>query len=255
MTGNPFPHGFGGKVHPSHPAHKELFAHRPDSVPFVACKFHRSSWFVNQPRFQFLHPDQDLFITTYESDRHLLGRTPRDEVDRYEKLEDDVQGVFPGDRFTYADEMNRRELVKEIEESVQRQLTVQDLMENIDLPVFPCIMGWEDWHFERCRPLVDEISRSVGFDATQYYSKYRLKKHIETMEEVLDVERVFVNGRIAPAWLKMLPKCVVACSGAWNIRQEAKDASGTLKGDRMPDIAEERVDALNEWQSDITNFL
>lgn len=204
-----------------------------------------------------MHPDQDLFVTTYEDDDYILGRTPTDEVDRYEKLENDAQGVFPGDRFTYDEGMNRRELVKEIEESVERQLTVQELMNDrgIDIPVYPCIMGWEDWHFERCRPLVDEISRSVGFDATQYDSEYRLKEHIETMVEVLDVNRVFVNGRVSTKWLKLLPECVVACSGDWNIRQEAKDATGSIQGDRIPEITERRVDALNEWQSDITNFL
>lgn len=256
MEDDPFPQDFGAKIHPSHPTDRELYAHRPDSVPFVACKFHRSSWFRNQPRIWFLHPEQDLFVTTYENDEYLLGRTPTDEVNRYQKLEGVVDGVFPGDRFTYH-EITRRELVKEIEESVQRQLTVQELMDDrgIDIPVYPCIMGWKDWHFERCRELVENISASVGFDATQYNSEYRLANHIETMEEVLGVDRIFLNGCVSPKWLRMLPKSVVACSGSYNIRKEAEDWSGTVQSNRIPEITQKRVDALNNCQSEITRYL
>jgi hypothetical protein len=256
MDDNPFPHDFGAKIHPSHPVDKELYAHNPDPVPFVACKFRRSSWFVTHPRIAFLSPKQDLFVMTYESDRHIVGRTPTDRVDRLEELEGIADGAFVGDRFTYGS-INRRELVKEIDESVERQLTAYDLLEErgVDMPLYPSIMGWEDWHFERCRILVDEISRSVGFDATQYNSKYVFAEHVNTLDEVLEPDRIFINGRVSPAWLRMLPKSVVACSGSWSIRQEAKDATGTPQRDKLPKVVEKQVDAINSWQSNLTNYL
>jgi hypothetical protein len=256
MTGEPFPHKFGAKIHPSHHVHQELYAHNPDPVPFVACKMSRSSWFVNNPREAFLSPEQDLFLMTYERDKHILGRDTTKVIDRLEELEGVADGAFVGDRFTYSS-IDRRELLKEIEESVERQLTAHRLVEDwgIDMPLYPSIMGWEDWHFEWCRPLVEKISRSVGFDATQYNSPYNLAEHLSTLEEVLDVDRIFVNGRVSPKWLRMLPKSVVACSGTWSIREEAEDATGTPQRHRIPEVVEKRVEAINHWQTDITNYL
>lgn len=254
-TNGSFPNGAGVKIQPSHHVHQKLFAHNPESVPFVVCKFHRSSWFVNQPRDAFLSPEQNLFIVTYEDDNHILGRTPTDEVNRFQQLEGIADGAFAGDRFTYGS-MNRREVVKEIEESVQRQLTTYKLMneQSIDTPLYASIMGWEDWHYERCRILLEEISSSVGFDATQYNSRSRLVKHVKTLDRVLEPDRIFVNGCIAPNDLRRFPQSVEACSGEWNIRNESKDANGVAQRNKLPEIIEKRDDALNLWQSKLTNY-
>lgn len=256
MTDDPFPHDFGAKIQPSHHADQELYGHNPDHVPFVVCKFHRSSWFVNQRRDSFLAPQQDLFITTYEDDDHILGREPVDEADRYEELEGIADGAFPGDRLTYRS-MGRRELAKEIEESVQRQLTVQQLLDdrNVHFPLYPCIMGWEDWHFERCRILLDEMSTSVGFDATQYNSKYTLEEDVNRLDEVLAPERIFINGCVSPERLWRLPKSVVACSGTYNIRKKCEDARGNVQRDWLPEVVEKRVDELYRWQSSLDQYL
>ena len=255
MQDDSFPHGFGAKIHPSHHRDQELFAHNPDNVPFVACKWHRASWFVSHSRTAFLSPNQDLFVMTYEQDRHIAGRTPTEEVDRLERLEGVADGAFLGDRFTYGS-MNRREVVKEIDESVERQLSAHRLMEKrgIDIPQYPSIMGWDDWHYERCRELIEKISPSVGFDATQYNSKYDCAEHLNTLDEVLEPERIFVNGCIAPSWLRLFPRSVVACSGAWNIREESKDANGVPQRDKLPEITKKRVDAINHWQSKLINY-
>lgn len=256
MTGKPFPYGLGAKIHPSHSAHKTLYAHNPEIIPFVVCKFRRTSWFVNNQRLGFLSTDQDLFVSTYEQDENIVGRTPTEEVDRLEKIEEAVDGAFLGDRFTYGN-MDRREVVKEIDESVKRQLTAHDLIEErgIDIPQFPTIMGWEDWHFERCRELIDTLGCSVGFDATQYNSRYELVEHIETLNEVLGPDRIFVNGCISPRWLRMLPESVVACSGSWNIRKETEDYDGNPQRNRLPNAVEKRVDALNNYQTELTTYL
>ncbi|GAB6862691.1 hypothetical protein JCM17092_27800 [Haloplanus litoreus] len=256
MQDVPFPRKFGAKIHPSHHVHQRLYEHNPNPVPFVACKVHRSSWFVNNPRKEFLSPEQDLFLMTYEHDRHIIGRDTVDVVDRFEELDGVAQGAFAGDRLTYGS-MNRREVVKEIDESVQRQLTAHELMEerSINMPLYPSIMGWEDWHFERCRILVDEISRWVGFDATQYDSEYEFAKHVKRLDEILEPKGIFVNGCVSPKWLRMLPKSVVACSGSYNIREETEDATGTPQRDNLPEVVEKRVDALNNWQSELTNYL
>lgn len=256
MTDDPFPHDFGAKIHPSHRVHQRLFARNPEHVPFVACKFRRSSWFVNQPRWAFLRPEQDLFITTFESDKNLLGRETSTVVDRLAELEDIAQGAFVGDRFTYPD-LNRRELVKEIDEGVKRQLAVKDLLDErgIDMPLYPTILGWEDWHFERCRELIEELGASVAFDATQYNSGRRLANHVKTAEEVLDLDRTFVNGCTSLRRLRKLPKSVVACSGSWGIRKRTEDNSGNPQRENLPEVVEKRVDALNTWQSELTNYL
>jgi len=256
MQDDPFPRGFGAKFNPSDAGDRHLFGHNSGPVPFVVVKFHRSKRFVKVPRWGLLSPEQNLYLVTYEKDDHIVGRTPSDEVDRVEELEDVLQGAFLGDRFTY-EGMNRRDLATEIDESVQRQLAANRLLEErgIDVPQYPCIMGWKPWHYERCRILLDEISTSVGFDATQYNSKYKLTKDVRCLDDVLSPERIFVNGRVSPDWLRMLPKTVVACSGAYNIREECKDANGTPSRENLPNVAQKRVNALNSWQSDINEFL
>lgn len=256
MTSEKFPHGFGAKIQPSNSNDQRLYAHNPEHIPFVVCKIHELSWFANRSRIAFLSPEQDLFASSYEDDSHLLGRTVTKEVDELERVEGMVDGAFTGDRFTYGS-MNRRELAKEIDESVQRQLTANELIQDrgIDIPHYPAIMGWEPWHYERCRILLEEIRSSVGFDATQYNSKNRLAEHVRTLDEVLQPDRIFVNGCVAPEWLRLLPKTVVACSGSYNIREESRDAMDVPRRSKLPEIVERRVKALNSWQSDLTNFL
>lgn len=257
MEDDPFPHDFVAKIQPSHPTDQKVYGHNEKDAEYVVCKFHRSTWFVNHPREAFLSPKQKLLIITYEQDKHIVGRKPEDEVERYSKLEGIANGAFPGDRFTYDYEvMSRREVVKEIEDCVHRQLAIQEMMDdqNIDLPLYPVIPGWEDWHFERCHPLLEEIDTSVGFDTTQYNSKYDKQKDLETLEEVLDPDRIFVNGTVAPSHLRLMPKSVVAFSGKVSILDEIRDANGVHHRDSLSKSIEKRVAEINNYQSKLTQF-
>lgn len=255
MNENPFPYGFVAKIQPSHHVDQRIFGHNVNNSEFTVCKFWRSTWFVNHPREEFLSPDQKLLITTFEQDERLLGRTPEDEVKRYEKLEGIANGAFPGDRFTYED-MSRREILREIEESVQRQLATKRLMDdkNVNLPLYAIIPGWKDWHYEHCHSLISELGGSVGFDATQYRSKYRLKSHLETLENVLNPDRIFVNGRVAPSYLHEFPRTVCGFSGKMGILEEIKDEDGIPQRKNLSESVDKRLKEATVYQSKMTEF-
>lgn len=256
MQDDPFPCGFVAKIQPSHPTDQKVFGHNEEIAEWVACKFHRSTWFVNQRREAFLSPNQRLLVMTYEQDKHIVGRTPMDEVERYAKLEGIANAAIPGDRFTYDYEwMSRREIAKEIEDSVHRQLTVYDALEdrNIDMPLIPAFLGWEDWHFERCRPLL-EINTSVAFDTTQINSKYDKQEQLGTLDEVIDPERVFVNGTVARSHLRLMPKSVVAFSGKFSVLEEIRDANGVHHRDLLGVSIENRIPEINNWQAKLNQF-
>lgn len=256
MQADPFPRGFVAKIQPSHQTDQQVFGHNAEHAEWVACKFHRSTWFVNHPREAFLSPDQKLLVMTYEQDEHIVGRTPMDEVERYAKLEDVANAAIPGDRFTYDYEwMSRREIAKEIEDSVHRQLTIYDELRdwNIDIPLIPAVLGWEGWHFERCRPLL-EINSSVAFDTTQIISRYDKQEQLETLDEEISPERIFVNGTVAPSHLRLMPKSVVAFSGKFSVLEEIRDADGDHHRDLLGECLERRIPEINNWQAKLTQF-
>lgn len=256
MQDDPFPRDFVAKIQPSHATDQKVYGHNEEDTEWVTCKFHRSTWFVNHPREAFLSPDQKLHISTYEDDEHIVGRTPMDEVERYAELEDTADAATPGDRFTYDYEwMSRREVTREIEESVHRQLTIYDELQDrgIDITLIPAFLGWEDWHFERCRPLL-EINTSVAFDTTQINSKYDKQEQLETLDEVIGPERVFANGTVAPSHLRLMPESVVAFSGKFSIFEEIRDANGVHHRDLLSESIEKRIPEINNWQAKLTQF-
>ncbi|MUV56722.1 hypothetical protein [Halogeometricum sp. CBA1124] len=256
MQDDPFPRDFVAKIQPSHSTDQKVYGHNPEHTEWVTCKFHRSKWFVNHPRKAFLSPDQKLLVTTYEQDKHIVGRTPSKEVERYTELEGIVDAVVPGDRFTYDYEyMSRREVAKEIEDSVHRQLTIYDRLRErgIDITVIPAFLGWEDWHFERCRPLL-EINRSVAFDTTQINSKYDKQEQLDSLDEVISPSHIFVNGTVAPSHLRLMPKSVVAFSGKVSILKEIRDTDGVHHRDRLSESIEKRITEINHWQSKLAQF-
>jgi hypothetical protein len=257
MEDDTFPIDFAAKIQPSHSTDQKIYGHNPEDAEYTICKFHRSTWFVDHPRWVFLHPHQKLLISTYEQDKYIIGREPEDEVERYAELESIADGAFPGDRFTYDyNTMSRREVTREIEECVHRQLAIKQMMNdrNIDLPLFPVIPGWEDWHFEHCHPLIEEIGASVGFDTTQVNSKYDKQEHLETLEEVLDVDRVFVNGTVARSHLRLMPESVVAFSGKASILEEIRDENGVHHRDQLSESIEKRVPEIYNWQTELNEF-
>lgn len=256
MQEDPFPSDFVAKIQPSHHVDQAVFGHNPEHAEWVACKFHRSTWFVNHPREAFLSSEQKLLVMTYEQDEHIVGRTPDDEIERYTELEGIANAAIPGDRFTYDyDSMSRREVAKEIEDSVHRQLTINDGLqdENVDMTLIPAFLGWEDWHFERCRPLL-AINDSVAFDTTQINSKYDKKEQLDTLEDVVGPKRIFVNGTVAPSHLRLMPRSVVAFSGKYSILKEIRDANDVHHRDLLGASIEKRVPEINKWQAKLTQF-
>ena len=256
MPADRFPYEFVPKIQPSHHVDQKVYGHNDEHAKWVTCPFHRSTWFVNHPREAFLSPDQKLHVSTYEQDKHIVDRTPDDEIERYIELEGIADAATPGDRFTYDYEwMSRREVTKEIEDSVHRQLTIYEALkdQNINLTLIPAFLGWEDWHLERCRPLL-EINTSVAFDTTQINSKYDKQKQLETLDEVIDPDRVFVNGTVAGSHLRLMPRSVVAFSGKVSILDEIRDANGVHHRDWLSESIEKRIPEINNWQAKLTQF-
>jgi hypothetical protein len=256
MQNDTFPRDFVAKIQPSHSTDQKIYGHNEEHAEWVTCKFHRSTWFVNHPREAFLSPNQKLHISTYEDDEHIVNRTPNDEVERYAKLEGIANAATPGDRFTYDYEwMSRREVAKEIEDSVHRQLTIYDKLQtrNIDLTLIPAFLGWEDWHFERCRPLL-EINTSVAFDTTQINSKYDKQEQLNCLDKVINPEKIFVNGTVSPDHLRLMPKSVVAFSGKASILKEIRDSNGVHHREVLRGSIEKRIPEIYNWQSKLTQF-
>lgn len=250
-----FPREFVPKVNPHYHREREIFGSR-EVAEFVQVKFHRSTWFLENPRDEFLDPDQKLVINTMENDSHLFERTPEDEFERFQELDGVADVAFTGDRWTYED-LGRREILKEIERSVKGQLATYRMVaeSNLDLAIYPTIVAWEPWHFERQRVLFEVIdTRSCGFDGTQYNSVTKLIMDLENLVDTLEPEQIYLNGRISPKHLRKLPKEVTAFSGKCSLLEEARLPSGQYSRELLLEGIDERVDAVNSWQTELTDF-
>ena len=258
MQDNIFPSGFVPKVQPGTSTDKYLFGYNVEEFPFLQAKFHRSIWFVNQVWDEFLSPEQTLILTSMEENRYLVGRTPEDEFDRLQELEDVVDIYIPGDRWVIdCEEMNRRDVLKEIERSVEGQKALKRMVDDADLDIvlFPLIPGWEPWHFENCRELFDVFeTRCCAFDATEYDSKFLLWKDLEALVETLEPERIYLNGCVSPARLRDVPAEVVAFSGKKSLLDKIQLPSSGHCPALLTEEVNKRVEALNNVQTDLTQF-
>lgn len=192
-----------------------------------------------------------------EDDEYLLHRTPEEEFERYQELEDMIQVAFPGDRWTYGDEMTRREVLREIERSVEGQKAVKRMAEstNLDVGLYPIIPGWNPYHFERCHELFEVFNtRSCAFDGTQYNSQLRLIRHLEDLVEVLDPYRVYLNGRISESCLLDVPDEVVAFSGKKSLLEEIKQPDGEYSYQLLNEGIRCRVQANHSRQTELGEF-
>lgn len=255
MEDDPFPRDFVPKANPHNARERELFG-SSDIAEFVQVKFHRSTYFVKNPRDEFLDPDQKLIINTMENDEHLFERTPEDEFERYEELDSVADIAFPGDRWTWGT-MGPRETLKEIERSVEGQIEVHRLVTNagLDIELYPIIVGWKPWHFEHQRELFEVFdTRSCAFDGTQYNSINRLVNHLDDLVDTLEAEQIYLNGRIAPAHLRMVPREVVAFSGIHRLLKEAKLPEGGHSRQLLREGIADRIAANDSWQTSLADY-
>lgn len=250
-----FPSDFVPKANPHNQNERELFG-SSDIVEFVQVKFHRSTYFVKNPRDDFLEPDQKLVINTMENDKYLFERTPEDEFERYEELNGVADIAFPSDRWTWGT-MGPRETLQEIERSVEGQIEVYRLVTDagLDIELYPIIVGWEPWHFEQQRELFEVFdTTSCAFDATQYYSINRLVNHLNNLSDRPEVEEIYLNGCISPAHLRAVPREVVAFSGIHRLLKEAKLPEGSHSRELIREGIADRITANDSWQASLADF-
>lgn len=255
MEDDPFPREFVPKANPHYHRERELFG-SGDIAEFVQVKFHRSTWFLENPRDEFLESDQKLVINTMENDRYLFERTPEKEFERFQQLDGIADVAFAGDRWTY-ENLGPREILKEVERSVKGQFATHRMVTeaNLDIALYPTIVAWEPWHFERQKVLFEEFdTQSCGFDGTQYNSIRKLVTDLETLVDTLNPDRIYLNGRISRDHLRRVPKEVVAFSGKYSLLTEARLPSGGYSRELLREGIEERVDAMHSWQTELSDF-
>lgn len=252
MQGNPFDFEFAVKVDPTNSNERELFRGHPD-VPAIQIKYSDSNWLLTNPVDELVGPNQILILTEWEDGDKLLGRDPREVFVRCVKLEEYLDIVYLGDRWTY-ESINPRRNRKQIMRSVEAQKYLFHRFEEIDadFEMRPTILGWKTWHLERNRPLVELMGGPVGFDATGYRSRYELAKDTNRVVNVLDVN-VYANGRIGPTHLEYLPSEVCAVSGKSALLDETK-VGGEFSRDLLGDSINTRLEKLNDSQTELRQF-
>lgn len=251
-----FPKEFVAKHQPSHRLDQDIFRGNSD-IEWLQVKHHETTWLQGKERKRVAAPHQKIVVNTMEDDENLLHRTPEEEFERYQELEDMIQVAFPGDRWTYGDEMTRREVLREIERSVEGQKAVKRMADEVDLQValYPIIPGWEPYHFERCHELFSVFdTRSCAFDGTQYNSQPRLIRHLEDLVEVLDPYRVYLNGRISESCLMDVPDEVVTFSGKKSLLEEIEKPNGEYSQELLKESIERRIQALHSRQTALSEF-
>jgi len=205
-----------------------------------------------------MHPEQTLILTSMEQNKFLVGRTPEDEFERLQELDGVVDVYFPGDRWVMeSDEMDRRELLSEIERSVEGQKSLYRLVEDagLDVELYPIIVGWEPWHYEHCRELLEVFgTKSCAFDGTEYDSKFNLWDDLEDLVETLDLNRIYLNGRVSREQLLHVPDEVVAFSGKSSILNRVRQPNGNYDTDRLTDVVNWRIEALHSTQTGLNEF-
>lgn len=258
MQNDPFPHEFVPKVRPGDSTDEYLYGYNSE-FPAVQIKFHRSIWFNSHARDNFISPDQTLILTSFEENEELVGREPEDELERLQELEEIVDVYFPGDRWVIdCDEMDRRELLSEIERSVEGQKAIKRMVKdaNVDVALYPIIVGWEPWHYEHCRELFEVFdTRSCAFDGTEYDSKYRLWEDLEALIETLEPKRIYLNGRISVEQLHDVPDEVVAFSGKKTILEEIELPDGSHSRKLLIKAVDKRIDAMHNTQTVLNEFI
>ena len=250
------PRGFGAKVDPTNSNERNLFrAH--EAVPFIQVKYSDSHWLLDHDVNTLVGPDQQLILVDWEDEQKFIGRHPDAVVERCIRLEEHINYVFLGDRWTY-ETLSPRENRTQINRSVALQQYLGRRFEEFGahFEFNPMLQGWKGWHLERCRPLVDEFGGGfVGWDATGYRSKYELAGDVNHAIEQLRLEGVYVSGRIGRTHLPLLPDEVVAFSGKRGILDEVQLANGEFSRELLHRSVAERVRKFEHPQTELRQFL
>ncbi|MDB9247923.1 hypothetical protein PN419_02710 [Halorubrum ezzemoulense] len=259
MSSDRFPHEFVPKTKPGASTDVRLFGYNVEEFPALQVPFQRLTWFVDQPREAFIHPDQTLIATSMEQNERLIGRTPEDEFERLLRLDGTVDVYFPGDRWVMeSDEVGRRELLREIERSVEGQKALYRMVEDagLDVELYPTIVGWKPWHYEHCRELFKVFgTKSCAFDGTEYDSKYNLWDDLEDLVETLAPDRIYLNGRVSHEQLLHAPDEVVAFSGKMSILNKIRQPNGKHDPTLLTEVINKRIGALHSSQTALDEFM
>jgi hypothetical protein len=228
-----------------------------ESVPVLQVKIGDSHWLLNNRVDDLLGPNQQLVLVDWEDGAKLKDRNPDDVLQRCLELEPYIDYVWLGDRWTYEEKMTPRENRKQINISVGLQQFYGERFEeyDMDFEYNPMLLGWEPWQLRRFSELLEDFGRTlVGFDATGYRSKHRLRKDINLALSTLDIHGMYVNGRIGPTHLAYLPNEVQAFSGKGQILKEVRLDQGEFSRDLLPASIDRRIKAFENPQAELGEF-
>ena len=255
MTSDPPFSGYVAKVDPFNTNERALFRGR-DPVEAIQIKFSDSHWLFTNPVDELVGPNQQLILVDWEDEDHLMDRHPDDIIRHCLELEPYLDHVYLGDRWTY-EKMGPRRNRTQINRSVgvQEELGRQFRKFDVNFEFHPMVQGWKSWHLERVRPVVEEFGKTmVGFDATGYNSKYDLADDVNRAIRVLDLESLYVSGRIGPTYLEILPKEVQAVSGRQSLMDDVKSPTGEHNPSLLDPEIKRRLNALNNDQAQLRQF-
>lgn len=249
------PREFIAKVDPFNSNERELFRDH-DAVPFIQVKYSDSHWLLDNPVEDLLGPDQQLILVDWEDGEKLDGRKPDDIVRRCIELEEYIDYAYLGDRWTY-ETLNPRKNRKQINWSIGVQRILRKRFEEfgVDFEYHPMVLGWKRWHLERHRDLLEEFDTGlVGFDATGYRSKYKFAADVNRTIETLDLDKLYVSGRMGPTYMPYMPSEVKAFSGKGELFNEVRLPNGELSRDLLTQSIRRRIEAFNSPQTDLRQF-
>lgn len=126
----------------------------------------------------------------------------------------------------------------------------------LDIELYPIIVGWEPWHYEHCQELFETFgTKSCAFDGTEYDSKFNLWDDLEALVETLGPDRIYLNGRVSHEHLLHAPDEVVAFSGKKTILDKIRKPNGDHDPKRLTETINWRVEALHSSQTALDGFI
>ncbi|RJT03844.1 hypothetical protein [Halococcus sp. IIIV-5B] len=250
------PRQFVAKVDPFNPNERELFCGH-ESVPFLQVKVGDSHWLLDNPVDDLVGPNQQLILVDWEDGEKLKDRDPGDVLQRCLELEPYIDYAFLGDRWTYEEKMTPRENRRQINISVGLQRFYGEGFGryNVDIEYNPMVLGWEPWHFQRFDELLNDFGRTlVGFDATGYRSRYRMREDMNSALSTSNIQGIYVNGRIGPTHLAYLPNEAKAFSGKSELLKEIRVGQGEFSRALLSPNINRRNDAFENPQAELGEF-
>lgn len=250
-------HGFVAKVDPSNSNERELFRGH-ERVGYIQIKYSDSHWLLDEDNHveDLVGPDQKLILVDWEDGEKLIGREPDDIVRRCLKLEEHLDYVYLGDRWTYetsSPRKNRNQIKRSV--GLQRELGERFKQSDVDFEFNPMVLGWKTWHLERQRDLIEDFGNDlVGFDATGYNSKNTCSIDVNNAIDTLGLEGVYVSGRGGPTYLELFPSEVKAFSAKAELINEVRVGDEEYSRNLLSQSIERRVKAFNDPQTDLRQF-